>query len=213
MRGRMWSCVWRIAKPPQCGSRQTSGPVLHLLDLSPDNTRGQHLHFATLQIHRNFIVIFLSEERVETFNLFVWFEYFLDEPLNAHQEQSWDEEDVGEVDGKFAQIFVSAESLDVPHVMARVVWGRRETPALFFFSAKVAEQRSAGGETSRNIASQHYTGDRLRAPLYITITVSSWWHNVTAVPVEYSGGSNDQSEHYQTINNVVPGWTILSLSQ
>ena len=35
---------------------------------------------------------------------------------------------------------MSAECLDIPHVMTRVVCRGGETPALIFFGAKVAEQ-------------------------------------------------------------------------
>ena len=45
---------------------------------------------------------------------------------------------------------MSAECLDIPHVMTRVVCRGGETPALIFFGAKVAEQWRAR-EVSGNI--------------------------------------------------------------
>ena len=49
-----------------------------------------------------------QEKRVESLNLNIGFKDLLEEPLNPHQDESRDEEDVGEVEGKRTKGLVSA---------------------------------------------------------------------------------------------------------
>ena len=87
---------------------------------------------------------------MEPFNLFLGLEYLVNQSLNHHEQEGRDEKDVGEEKGKFSH-FVSAECLDIPHVVARILRCYWKLSTLVWFRAKVAEEWSAGKKVSGNI--------------------------------------------------------------
>ena len=57
---------------------------------------------------------------MESFHLHIGLENFLEDPLNGHQDQGRDEEDVGEVEGEPPQCIVGAVGLHIPGMMSWV---------------------------------------------------------------------------------------------
>ena len=82
----------------------------------------------------------LGKQRIESLQLLFVFEKFVGEFLDAEKDEGGDEEDVGEVDGELAHGLVGAECLDIPHVVSRIIRGRRPVPALVLLGAQRAEQ-------------------------------------------------------------------------
>ena len=70
------------------------------------------------QIDLTYIHLFRGQKKgVESLNLNIGFEYLLEEPLNPHQDESGDEEDVGKVEGELAKGLVSAVRLDIVYMV------------------------------------------------------------------------------------------------
>ena len=82
-----------------------------------------------------------GQEGVKSFQLSLVFENFIDDLLNAEETQGRDQENVGKVDSELPDGFMSAERLDIPHVMARVWICRRMITTLAWLGAEIAEQR------------------------------------------------------------------------
>ena len=68
-----------------------------------------------------YIHLFRGEKkRVESLNLNIGFKDLLEEPLNPNQDESRDEEDVGEVEGELAKGLVGAVGLDIVYMVSWV---------------------------------------------------------------------------------------------